>query len=110
MSKQPNEGAASGAYPLYGNKYVQFGSHAFTTTASDYAVRTNLTNIEVGVVTYDDTIAVTLGTDTAANSNLAIERVLTSGAFLVVRSTQDAANHTGATFSYIVVGNVDATD
>jgi len=110
MANQPNEGGVSGAIPFYGNKYIQFGSLAFTTTESDKAIRTNLSNIEVGLVTYDDTVASATATDAAANSNLAVERVISSGAFLVVRSTQDAANHSAATFSYVCIGNVDATD
>jgi len=110
MSNQPNEGAVTGAYPFHGNKYIQFGSLAFTTTASDIAIKTNLTNIEVGLASYDDTVALLTGTDASANSLLAVEKVVASNAFLVVRSTQDAATHSGATFSYIVIGNVDATD
>ena len=110
MSNQPNEGAITGAYPFHGNKFVQFGSLAFTTTSDTIAVRTNLTNIEVGLASYDDTVALLTGTDAACNSMLAVEKVVASNAFLVVRSTQDAAKHSAATFSFIVIGNVDATD
>ncbi len=110
MANQPNAGAVSAAYPFYGNKYIQFGSTAFTTTESDKSIVTSLTNIEMGLVSYDDTMAIATATDDACNSLLAVEREINSGAFLVVRSTQDAANHSAATFSYFLIGNVDSTD
>ena len=112
MAKQPND-VVSGAYPLYGNKYIQFGSLApWTGTAtdeSDASIRTNLTNIDAALVTVDDTYGLAIGTDGAANLYLEIERVVSSGAVTVSRTTQ-AASLGNQSFSYILIGDIDATD
>jgi len=112
MAKQPND-VVSGAVPLYGNKYIQFGSLApwsgDATDESEASIRTNLTNIECAVVSIDDTYGLAIGTDAAANMYLQIERVVSSGAVVVSRTTQ-AASLGNQSFSYIMIGNVDSTD
>jgi len=115
MAKQPND-SVSGAVPFFGNKYIQFGSEnpwtGNATDESDASIRTNLTNIECAMISIDDTYGVATGTDGTVGvhvQNLAIERIVSSGAVLVSRSTQAAAQG-GQTFSYILIGNVDATD
>lgn len=113
MAKQPPD-VVSGAYPLYGNKYIQFGSLSpwtgDATDESDASIRTNLTSIDVGIVTLDDTSGVSIGTDGAGtNYFIQVERVVSSGAFLVVRDTQSASLGTQS-FSYLIIGDIDATD
>lgn len=115
MAKQPND-VVSGAYPLYGNKYIQFGAASpwtgDATDESDATIRTNLTKIDCAMITIDDTYGVATGTDGTVGvhvQNLAIERVVSSGAVAVVRSSQAAAQ--GAqSFSYVLIGDIDATD
>lgn len=104
--KQPPDNV-SGAVPLFGNKYIQYGSTAFTSTESDCAIRTNLTAIDCGIVTVDDTGAIATATDASVDSMLAVERVISSSAFMIVRSTQHAASNSAQTFSYIVIGDAD---
>ena len=113
--RQPRD-VVSGAFPLYGNKYIQFGSEdPWTGTAtdeSDASIRTNLTNIDCAMISCDDTYGVATGTDGTVGihvQNLAIERVVSSGAVTVTRSTQAAAQGQ-QTFSYVLIGDVDATD
>ena len=112
MAKQPND-VVSGAYPLYGNKFIQFGSMApWTGTATDESeasIRTNLTSIDCAICSVDDTYGLSIGTDSAANMYLEIERVVSSGAVTVSRTTQ-AASLGNQSFSYILIGDIDATD
>lgn len=112
MAKQPND-VVSGAYPFYGNKYIQFGSLApWTGTATDESeasIRTNLLNIDCAIISIDDTYGLAIGTDAAANLYMEIERVVSSGAVTVSRSTQ-AASLGNQSFSYILIGDIDATD
>ena len=112
MAKQPND-VVSGAVPFYGNKYIQFGRLApwsgDATDESDASIRTNLTTIECAICSVDDTYGLSIGTDAAANMYLEIEPVIASGAFTVSRTTQ-AASLGNQSFSYLVIGTVDATD
>jgi len=114
MANQPPNNV-SGAYPLFGNKYIQFGSTGFTganTDVSDVSIRTNLARIDCAVVTIDDTYGIATATDYDAGvhlQNLSIERIVSSGAVTVTRSTEAAAAGE-QTFSYVLIGDVDTTD
>ena len=108
MAKQPNE--VSGAYPFYANRYIQYGQGAFVGNETNVLVKTNLTAIDAGIITETDTSAIALGTDAAVNDTYTIERTVTSGSFPVHRSTQSALNLSAPSFSYFIIGNVDATD
>jgi len=114
MAKQPPDNV-TGAYPLYGNLYIQCGKTGFTgtlTDASDMTIRTNLSTIECAICSVDDTYGIATGTDGTAGvhvQNIAIDRSISSGAMTVVRSTQAAAAGE-QTFSYIVIGTQDTTD
>jgi len=107
----------SGAYPLCANKYIQFGSSGFTgayTDKSDMEIRTNLKQIDCAIVTIDDTYGGSSATDYSSVAHIhkmGIERVVSSGAVKIVRSTQATAIGAGSpTYSYILIGSVDSTD
>lgn len=114
MAKQPPD-SATGAYPFFGNLYIQAGSTGFTgtlTDASDMTIRTNLTTIKCAVATIDDTYGIATGTDAHAgvhSQQIAIDRTPASGAVTVYRSTSAAAAGE-QTFSYFMIGTQDATD
>ena len=114
MAKQPPDNL-TGAYPLAGNLYIQAGSSGFTgtlTDASDMSIRTNLTAVECAVISCDDTYGSATGTEYSAGvniQNLAIERVVSSGAVTVTRSTTAAAAGEQK-FSYILIGTQDDTN
>lgn len=114
MAKQPPDNV-TGAYPLYGNLYIQCGKSGFTgtlTDASDMTIRTNLSTIECALCSVDDTYGIATATDAHAgvhSQQIAIDRAISSSAFTVLRSTSAAAAGE-QTFSYLVIGTQDTTD
>lgn len=114
MAKQPPDNC-SGAYPLFGNKYIQFGNNNyFSGTATDESeafIWTNLTHVDTGIALADDTYAAGTGTDGTVGvhvMNLLVERVVSSGLVKVSRSTQAGAQG-ACPFSYILIGDQDDT-
>lgn len=112
MAKQPGD-SCTGAVPFYGNKYIQFGSldpwTGEATDESEASIRTNLTTVECAMATIDDTYGLAIGTDAAANTYLEIERVVSSGAVTISRTTSAAALG-GQSFSYLMIGTQDDTN
>ena len=110
MGNQPPDNC-SGAVPLFGRYYIQFGREdPWTGTATDESnatIRTNLTTIEMGIATVDDTDCVAEGTDATKSEVLYVEPVVSSGAVTVHRKTNGASTQS---FSYILIGTQDVTD
>ena len=104
-----------GLTPLGGGEqgyYVQVGQSNFNgvyTDVTDISIRTSLTHIDFASAQVYDTQQP--ATD-ASSDALFVDAAVSSGAIVVYRSTQAAANYgaSGMPFRYILIGRVESTD
>jgi hypothetical protein len=110
MAKQPLDNC-SGAYPLFGNKYIQFGRETWDSEDTQHLVRTNLTTIDFGVAVSADTFAGVAGTD-ATDGVFEVDLVTgsSSNTVTISRNTQQESEQAGSLFTYMFIGTQDVTD